>query len=314
VAVSERFTLLAGTANPALATALELGERAGRCVVHRFADGEVAVQVLETVRRKVFLVQPTSPPVNDHLIELLALADACRRAAAAHITAIVPYFGYGRSDRRHGLREQLTGRMVADLLEVVGIAHVVTVDLHAPQIEGLFFAPVDNLTAVPVLLDALRDRLAPDVAVVSPDTGRVPLATRYAERLGAPAVVLHKRRDNAQETHVTHVAGDVAGRACLVVDDIIATGGTLAEAIRALLAAGGRPEITVAATHGLFLPGAREKLDQPAVYDVWVTDSVAVAEKDWPRLRVASITPLVAGALRRFLADGSIGDLYWAAR
>ena len=135
------------------------------------------------------------------------------------------------------------------------------------------------------------------------------LATRYAQRLGVPVVVLHKRRENGRETHVTHVVGDVAGRACLVVDDIIATGGTLADAIRALLAAGARPEITIAATHGLFLPGAREKLDHSAVQDVWVTDTVSVAEKDWPRLRVVSIAPLVAGALRRFLADGSLEDL-----
>jgi ribose-phosphate pyrophosphokinase len=310
--MSERFTLLAGTANPALATAIarELGVQTGGCVVDRFPDGEVAVRLLEPVRRKeVFLVQPTSPPVNDHLVELLALADACRRSAAARITAIVPYFGYARSDKRHGRREPITGRMVADLLEAVGIAHVVTVDLHTPQIEGFFFAPVDSLTAVPTLTGALRGRLAPDVVVVSPDAGRVGLATRYAQRLGVPVAVLHKRRENGRETHVTHLVGDVAGRACLIVDDIIATGGTLADAIRALLAAGARPEITVTATHGLFLPGAREKLDEPAVHEVWVTDTVAVPEKDWPRLRVVSIAPLVATALRRFLTDGSLEDL-----
>ena len=310
--MSERFTLLAGTANPALATAiaLELGVHTGGCVVDRFPDGEVAVRLLEPVRRKeVFLVQPTAPPVNDYLVELLALADACRRSAASRITAIVPYFGYGRSDKRHGRREPITGRMVADLLEAVGIAHVVTVDLHTPQIEGFFFAPVDSLTAVPTLTAALRGRLAPDVVVVSPDAGRVGLATRYAQRLGVPVAVLHKRRENGRETHVTHLVGDVAGRACLIVDDIIATAGTLAEAIRALLAAGARPEITVAATHGLLLSGAREKLDQPAVHEVWVTDTVAVPEKDWPRLRVASIAPLVAGALRRFMTDGSLEDL-----
>jgi phosphoribosylpyrophosphate synthetase len=181
--MSERFTLLAGTANPALATAiaLELGVQTGGCVVDRFPDGEVAVRLLEPVRRKeVFLVQPT---------------------------------------------------------------------------------------------------------------------------------VLHKRRENGRETHVTHLVGDVAGRACLIVDDIIATAGTLAEAIRALLAAGARPEITIAVTHGLFLSGAREKLDQPAVREVWVTDTVAVPEKDWPRLRVASIATLVAGALRRFMTNGSLEDL-----
>jgi ribose-phosphate pyrophosphokinase len=311
--VSDRFRILAGTANPELAAAIarELGVSVAGCVVDRFPDGEVSVRLLEPVRRKeIFLVQPTSPPVNDHLVELLALADACRRSAAARITAVVPYFGYGRADKRHGRREPITGRMVADLLEAVGIAHVVTIDLHTPQIEGFFFAPVDSLTAVPTLAGALADRLPPDVVVVSPDAGRVGLATRYAERLGAPVVVLHKRRVSGVETEVTRVVGDVAGRACLIVDDIIATAGTVAEGVKALLAAGARPEMVLVATHGLFLPGAREKLDQSAVREVVVTDTVRVGDKDWPRLRVASIAPLVAGALKRFLADGSLGDLY----
>jgi ribose-phosphate pyrophosphokinase len=311
--VSQRFAILAGTANPELAAAIarELGVPLGGCVVDRFPDGEVSVRLLEPVRRKeIFLVQPTSPPVNDHLVELLALADACRRSAAARITAIVPYFGYGRADKRHGRREPITGRMVADLLEAVGIAHVVTIDLHTPQIEGFFFAPVDSLTAVPTLARALAERLPPDVVVVSPDAGRVGLATRYAERLGAPVVVLHKRRVSGVETEVTRVVGEVAGRACLIVDDIIATAGTVAAGLEALLAAGARPEMIVAATHGLFLPGAREKLDRPPVREVWVTDTVAAGDKDWPELRVASIAPLLARALERFQADGSLGDLY----
>jgi ribose-phosphate pyrophosphokinase len=308
--VSQPFTILAGSATPALVVevAHALGVEPGACVVDRFPDGEVSVRLLEPVRRReVFLVQSTSPPVNDHLIELLALADACRRASAARITAVIPYFGYGRADRRHGSREPVTGRMVADLLEAVGIAQVVTIDLHTPQIEGFFFAPVDSLTAAPTLASAVRDRLPPGVAVVSPDAGRVALATDYAERLGAPVVVLHKRRQSGTETVVTHVVGDVANRPCLIVDDIIATAGTMAQSIGALLAAGARDDIVVAATHGLFLPGAREKLEHHAVRALYVTDSVPVAEKDWPRLRVVSIAPLIAGALRRFLVDGSIG-------
>ena len=311
--MSDAFTILAGTANPALAAAIarDLGVQVGACVIDRFPDGEVAVRLLEPVRRKeVFLVQPTSPPVNDHLVELLALADACRRAAAARITAIVPYFGYGRADKRHGRREPITGRMVADVLEAVGIAHVVTVDLHTPQIEGFFFAPVDSLTAMPTLCRALRDRLPADVVVVSPDAGRVRLATLYAQRLGVPVVVLHKRRESGTETEVTHVVGDVAGRPCLIVDDIVSAGGTVAESIRALLAVGARPEIVVAATHGVLLAGARDKLDQAGVREVWVTDTVPVDDKDWARVRVVSIAPVIAGALERFLADGSISDLY----
>jgi ribose-phosphate pyrophosphokinase len=280
-------------------------------VIDRFPDGEVMVQLREPVRRKeVFLVQPTSPPVNDHLVELLAMADACRRAAASSITAIVPYFGYGRADKRHGRREAITGRVVADLLQVVGISHLVTVDLHTPQIEGFFYAPVDSLTAVPTLCKALEARVPPDLVIVSTDAGRVQMATRYAQCLGVPVVMLHKRRESGTETEVTHIVGDVSCRSCLIVDDIISTGGTLAESIRALLIAGARPDIMVAATHGLLLPGAREKLDHPAVRQVFVTDSVCVAKKDWPRLHVISIAPLIARALEMFLADGSLDERF----
>jgi ribose-phosphate pyrophosphokinase len=314
--VSNGFTIFAGTANPALASAIarELGVQVGGCVVDRFPDGEVVVQLLEPVRRKeVFLVQPTSPPVNDHLVELLALADACRRAAA-RITAIMPYFGYARADKRHGRREPITGRVVADLLQTVGIAHVVTLDLHTPQIEGFFHAPVDSLTAVPTLCQALRDRLLPDLVVVSPDVGRVWMAAHYAQCLGAPVVVLHKRRESGTETEVIHVVGDVSSRTCLIVDDMISTGGTIAESIRALLRAGARPEIIVSATHGLLLPGAREKLNHPTVREVFVTNTVCVTDTNWPRLQVISIAPLIASALERFMTNGSIGDLYKATR
>jgi ribose-phosphate pyrophosphokinase len=255
-------------------------------------------------------VQPTSPPVNEHLIELLAFADACRRAAAARITAVAPYFGYARADKRHGRREPITARVAADLMEAVGIAHVVTVDPHTPQIEGFFQVPVDSLTAVPTLCQALLGRLPSDVVVVSPDVGRMRMATEYARRFDVPVVVLHERRNSGTDTEVTHIVGDVSGRACLLVDDVISTGGTMAESIAALLEAGARPEIIILATHGLLLPGAPDKLDHPAVREVWVTDTVAVTEQDWPRLRVVSIAPLLASALQRFLADGSIGALY----
>lgn len=310
--MSRDLTILTGAANPSLAAAIacELGTHVGACVVDRFPDGEVAVQHLESVRRKeVFLVQPTSPPVNDHLIELMALADACRRAGAARITAIIPFFGYGRADKRHGRREPIMARVVADALEGVGIGHVITMDLHTPQIEGFFHVPVDSLTAVPTLCRALRDRVPADLVVVSPDVGRVGMATRYAEHcLGAPVAVLHKRRLSGADTEVTHVVGEVSGRACLIVDDMISTGGTVAESIVALLSAGARPEIIVAATHGLFVLDAREKLNHPAVCEVVVTDTVRGRETDWPRLRVISIAPMIAGAVRRLVADGSFAS------
>jgi ribose-phosphate pyrophosphokinase len=311
--VHEDYAIFAGTANPDLTAAIaaDLGMLPAACAIERFPDGETAVQLLESVRRKeVFLVQPLSPPVNDHLVELLALADACRRAAAGRITAVVPYLGYARSDKRHGRREPISGRMVADVLEAVGIDHLVTMDLHAPQIEGFFHIPVDSLTAIPTLCDSLHAKLPPQVVVVAPDAGALRMATDYAHRLKGTVAVLHKRRESGTGTHVTHLVGDVADKPCLIVDDMISTGGTLASAIEALLKAGGRADITIAATHGLLLPGAQQKLDHEAVKKVLITDTVAGALKDWPLLQVISIAPVIAGALKRLLEHRSLGDLY----
>ena len=227
----EPFRIFSGTANRALAdeVAHQLDVRLGGCDVARFPDGEVAVQLLEPVRRQnVFLVQATTPPVDEHLIELLALVDACRRAAAARIIAVVPYFGYARMDKRHGQREPITASMVATLLQAVGVDHLITVDLHAPQIEGFFHIPVDSLSAVPVLAATLRGQLPLRTVVVSPDAGRVGMACAYAQALGLEVAVLHKQRESSTQTRVTHLVGDVSDRPCLIVDDMITTGGTIA--------------------------------------------------------------------------------------
>jgi ribose-phosphate pyrophosphokinase len=307
------YAIFAGSATPELASAVahELGLRLGACAVEHFPDGETWVGLDEPVRgRDVFVVQSTSPPVNESLVELLAFADACRRASAARITAIIPYFGYARQDKRHGRREPITASMVALLLQAIGISHVVTVDLHTPQIEGFFQIPVDSLTAVPTLSNALSTRLPEGVVVVSPDAGRVKMATEYAQRLGASVAVLHKRRESGTATKVTHLVGDVRDRPCLIIDDMISTGGTIAESIEALLKAGARPEITIAATHGVFVEGCVDKLSHKAVREVLVTDTIAVAAQGWERLKVVSVAPLLASAIRRFAADGSIRDLY----
>jgi len=306
------FVLLAGTANLALAQAIahQLGIPLGKSTVERFPDGEVGVQLLESVRHKaVFIVQSTSPPVNDHLVELLALVDACRRSAAAQITTIIPYFGYARSDKRHARREAIVASMVAEVLQAVGVDHVLTFDLHAPQIEGFFHIPVDSLTAVPMLCNVLQEQLSPDVLVVSPDTGRVKMATEFAQRLDSSVIILHKHRKSGVETEVMRIVGDVRDRPCLIIDDMISTGNTMVRGIEALLKAGARPDITIAATHGLFTDDALDRLCQDCIKAILVTDTIAPRLPQWPSLHVVSVAPLIATAIQQFQVNGSIRDL-----
>jgi ribose-phosphate pyrophosphokinase len=313
----EPFVLLSGSANVDLAKAIarNLGVRTAACEITRFPDGEVSIELGEPVRgHEVFLVQPTAPPVDTHLVELLALADACRRAAAARVTAVIPYFGYARADKRVRRREPVTARMVADLLQLVGIGHVVTVDLHTDQIEGFFHVPLDALTAVPTLCNALRNRLPKDVVVVAPDAGRVRMATQYANNLNVPVIVLHKQRTSGTETVVTHVVGDVRSRSCVIIDDMISTGGTIAKSIDVLLRAGARPEIWITATHGLLLEGARDNLGNETVRAILVTDTVAPHHASWPQLEVISVAPLIGAALQRIHSDGSFSELYRSSR
>lgn len=294
------LVLVTGTAHPGLAAHLaqQLGVDLGACGVERFPDGEVSVRIETPVRRRaVVLLQPTGPPVDAHLVELLAFVDALRRAGAGRITAVIPYFGYARSDKRQGRAEPIGAAMVADLLEAVGVHEVITVDLHAAQIEGFFRIPVESLTAVSALLPAVRRMIGPDTVVVSADAGRVRMATKFAEALGRPLVVIHKRRRSGSDTEVACVAGDVRDRPCLIVDDMIATGETVAEDARGLREAGARGEIVVAATHGLFLPGAGARMAAAGVAAVVVTDTLAVPHADVPGLEVISIAPLVAAAI-----------------
>lgn len=301
--------LFAGSANQELAegVARRLGIDLASSQVERFPDGEVSVRLEGSVRRKeAFVLQPTSPPVDENLVELLSFADAARRAAADRITAIVPYFGYARADKRHGYREAITARMVGDVLQAVGVEHVITIDLHAPQIEGFFSIPVDNLTAVPILAGEVRPRLPEDAVVVAPDEGRVRMANHYAEVLNRPLVVVHKRRESGTQTRVSRIVGEVDGRHCLVVDDMIATGGTLSTTIDALLEAGARRDITVAATHGLLVGDARQTLDREEVSEVLVTDTVPNGHAGWHKLQRVTVAALIADAIHQFVIDGSI--------
>ena len=312
--VSSSFSaaVLAGSANLLLAQGVEraLGVRLAACTTERFPDGEVMVRIDESVRGlEVVLLQLTSPPVNDHLIELLAMVDACRRAAAARIVAVIPYFGYARSDRRDGRRMPIMGSLLADLMERAGINHVITLDVHTPAVEGFFRIPVDNLTAVPVLAEVLRPRVPANAVIVSPDVGATRLANRYATLLGLPVAICHKRRTSGTEVSVTRIIGDVSGRPCVIVDDMITTGGTVAECLRALRQAGAPTNAIVAATHAVLVPGALSKLAAAGVQELIVTDSVALApaaDSSQLRTMVVSVAPLIATAIRRLLAGGSL--------
>ena len=306
------FILLSGTAHPALAATLanELGVELGASRVERFPDGEVAVTLGVSVRRRdVIIVQPTAPPVDQNLIELLAFADACRRDAATEIVAVVPYVGYARSDNRHGRRQPIMAGAMANLMQAVGIDHVVAVDVHTPQIEGFFDIPVDNLGSAAALCEVLRAHIPPDVVVVSPDAGRVRMANDYAQRLQAPVAMLHKRRESGSTTRVLQIVGDVQDRRCLLVDDMISTGGTIVTSAEALIAAGAHPEITVAATHGLLLGDARQRLARAGVRDIIVTDTLPVTAGDRPHVHVVSIAPLIATAIKQIMAGETLDGL-----
>lgn len=306
------FIVFAGSANAALAQAVmaELQCEPGAAEVERFPDGETSVKLRESVRGKdVYLLQPTCPPVNDNVMELLVFADACRRAAAGRIHAVVPYYGYARSDKRHGRREAITASMVAILMRSAGIDHVVTLDLHTDQVEGFFPGPFDTLTAVPTLCAALAPELPNDAVVVSPDAGRVKLATEYATRLDRPLAVLHKRRESGTQTAVTHLVGEVEGRTCLIIDDMISTGGTLVESVNALREAGAAG-FRVCATHGLLLGSAVDRLAGAGVERLFITDTVPPCEDRRGIVRVVSVAPLLAHALQRLVQDHSLQELF----
>ena len=305
--------LFGGSASRKLAAliAQHLDQPLGRSFIEHFPDGEINVRLDELVRgRAVFIIQSTCPPVSENIFELLAFADACRRSAAASITAVVPYFGYARSDQRHGRREPIMASMVAGLMQTAGIGHVLTVDLHAAQIEGFFRIPVDSLSALPTLVSEIRPRIPAGTIVVSPDEGRFKTATALARRLRTRVAVLHKQREGGTITSVLKVVGDVQGQVCLIIDDMIATGGTIAKSVDALLGAGAKPEIYVAATHGLFVDRARETLKHPAIREILVTDSVPSELDGWQEVQVVSLAPLLAAAIRRLHDNESIADLY----
>jgi ribose-phosphate pyrophosphokinase len=306
------LVLLAGLANPLLAdeVARALGVGLAERELSRFPDGELHVDVRETVRdADVYVLQPTSQPIETNLLQLLLLSDACRRGGAMRVTAVIPYFGYARQDRRATGREAVGARVVGDMLGGVGIDRIVAIDLHTAALEGMFSSALEHLTAVPALMTALGTPQRPFEIVVSPDAGAIKLAERWARRFDLPVAMVHKTRLSGEAVRSHGIAGDVRGRHALLVDDMISTGGTLAGAITALLEAGAEPDITVAATHGLFVGPAVERLAPLPIRRLLVTDTVdAGTPVDLPVERV-SVASLLADAISRLHRGRSLSDL-----
>ena len=294
--------LVAGNANPSLAASIaaHLGLPLAPVAIERFPDRELHVELHQSPReRDVFLLQPTSPPPDEHLFELLTLADTCRRGGAARITAVIPYFGYARQDRRAKGFEAVTARLVADLMVAAGIQRLVTLDLHTDAIEGFFTLPVERLSAVPLLAGAINAVRPDNGVVVSPDLGAAKLAERYAGLLGLPVAIVHKTRKGPEAVTVSGVTGDVRGRTPIIIDDMISTGGTIEAAIWAVAAAGAEREgVIVAATHGLFVGACVNRLKQLEIKHLFVTDSITPGPTAGLPVETASVAGLLADAIR----------------
>ncbi len=308
--------LVSGNSNPALAEAIAtyLNVPLTKCVVRRFADMEIFVEIQENVRGEdVFIIQSTSFPANDHLMELLILIDAVRRASARRITAVMPYFGYARQDRKPGPRTPISAKLVANLITHAGADRVLTLDLHAGQIQGFFDIPTDNLFAAPVMIRDIGDKFdASSSVVVSPDVGGVVRARGLAKRMGAPLAIVDKRRERAGESEVMHIIGDVDGKSCIMIDDIVDSGGTLCNAADALLAQGAT-DVTAYITHGVLSGGAVARITASKLKNLIITDTIQATEavRVSKNIRVLSIAPLMGEAVGRTAAEKSVSSLFY---
>ncbi|MDB5565613.1 MAG: ribose-phosphate pyrophosphokinae [Tardiphaga sp.] len=307
--------LVAGNSNPALAQEIAswLQLSLTKASVRRFADMEIFVEILENVRGSdVFIIQSTSFPTNDHLMELLIITDALRRASARRITAVIPYFGYARQDRKVGSRSPISAKLVANLITHAGADRVMTLDLHAGQIQGFFDIPTDNLYASPVMVRDIKEKFdLANVMVVSPDVGGVVRARGLAKRINAPLAIIDKRRERAGESEVMNVIGDVAGFTCILIDDIVDSGGTLVNAADALLANGAK-DVYAYITHGVLSGGAAARITGSKLKELVITDSIQPTEavNKSPNIRVLSIASLIAEAIGRTASEESVSSLF----
>lgn len=298
--------LLAGTSNPALAVAVAgaLGQSLDGCAVERFPDGELQIALDEHVRgRDAYVIQATLPPVGENILELTLVADALHRVGAARVTAVIPYFGFARQERRARAGEALGAKVAADLVSCGRFARLVAIDLHAPSIEGFFDAPLEHLSAVPLLADAIRAHLREDSVIVSPDLGGAKLAREYARLLDRPVAVVHKTRLSGRRVEVHDVTGDVARRSCVVVDDLVATGGTIEAAVAALRGHGANDEIVVAASHALLAGDAVDVLSHARIARLVTTDTVPPRSGGRFERTTVSVAPVLADAIRRIAGE-----------
>jgi ribose-phosphate pyrophosphokinase len=311
----ERMRIFTGNANPKLAEAVcrHLNISLGRCVVDRFSDGEVMVELMENVRgRDVFVLQSTCAPTNDNLMEIMVMVDALKRASAARITAAIPYFGYARQDRRpRSARVAITAKVVADMLSTVGVQRVMVMDLHADQIQGFFNIPVDNIYATPILLGDLWKRDYEDLLVVSPDVGGVVRARAIAKRLDSDLAIIDKRRPKANVAEVMNIIGDVEGRTCVIMDDIVDTANTLGKAASALKERGAR-KVVAYCTHPVLSGGAVARITESDLDEVVVTDTIPLSPdgQRCPKIRQLSCAQLLAETMTRISNEESVSSLF----
>jgi len=310
--MGSRLKIFSGSSNPKLAEAIcrELGQPLGKIKLSRFKSGEIYCLYEETIRNcDVFLVQTFSHPINEHLVELLVMIDAAKRASARTINLIVPYYGYSRQERKSAPREPISAKLVADLLTTAGASRIMTLDLHAPAIQGFFNIPVDHLTALDLISDYIRQKRLEDPIVVSPDAGRATTAEKMANILNAPFAIMIKKRPAHNQAVITHIIGEVEGRTPVVIEDLIDTGTTIINVVEGLKERGAR-DAFVCATHPVFSGEAMRRLDHPNIREVVITDSIALPREPSPRFRVLSVAPLFSEAIRIIMEGGSLSTLF----